>query len=89
MIEIPASYEIDLCEILNGERKNENTNKEMKETESIVCLVRNIRKAESSTTVSQGRLHFHCEAAVELPLSGLDGYPLYRLCLNVQRRSRL
>lgn len=89
MIEIPASYEIDLCEILNGERKNKNTNKEMKETEGIACLVRNIMKAESSAAVSQGKLHFHCEAAAELPLSGLDVYPLYRLCLNVQRRPRL
>ena len=89
LIEISDYYEVDLREILNGERKSENMDKEMKETEGIACLVRNIIKAESSTAVSQGKLHFHCEAAVELPLSGLDVYPLYRLCLNVQRRPRL
>ena len=59
IIELADFYDVDIRELLNGERKSENMKEELKETLTMVADYTNAEKEKLSKQMTFGRLKYH------------------------------
>ena len=59
IIELADFYDVDIRELLNGERKSENMKEELKETLTMGADYTNAEKEKLSKQMTFGRLKYH------------------------------